>query len=836
MQIRAVNSAGKGDASVSSLAVPRGAPAAVTINSINVADRSLVVNFTPGSDGGSAIIRYEYRLNGGSWVNTGNLTSPATIGGLTNGTSYTVNIRAVTDVGAGAASNSETATPAVAPGAPTGVSVTSGNTTATVRWSEPSNGGSAITGYVATAYNASTSGSSVRTCSVAVTVCTITGLTNGTTYFVSVTATNSVGTSAESSPRQSVTPLHVPGTPSINSISSFSGNLSVAFTAPSNGGSAIIDYEYQLNNGSWQSSGRTSSPVSIGGLTNGTAYAVKIRAVNAVGEGPSSDPVTATPYGLPGVVSGITAAPGNDTVTVSWARARDNGSVITVYSAVAWNSATDGGIVRSCKTANTTCTITGLGGTTNYYITVDAKNAAGIGGRNNPRISVQTGSTPPSAPAITTVTPGDKQVTVEWTAGAEGTAAISDYVVQYSTDGTTFETFADVVSTSTTATITGLTNYQNYYFRVLAVSSHGAGSASTASAAAQPTGIAPSAPTITVVTPGSQQVSLDWTAGAANSDPITDYIVEYSANSGEFVVFVDGVAVTTRTTVTGLINGVSYRFRVAAISRAGQSAYSQISEAVIPIVTPSSNSGSLTSGAGDGGSSSTPTTTAPKRTPRQSATFNSDNTDNIDVNNDGTQDPTTQDSPAPEVPEVAPGEAVIEINGQIVSGETTRTDSQITTSGGGFSGSFSGQNPLNPDGVLTTGPGGTIDVESSGFPENTEVEVWVLSTPQQVATATVGADGQYVAPVALPGDLESGNHRLALVGTSPDGSVTKIVLGFINEGAIDETGIAPTAVEDGSEESSSGNWALIVILVLAGAGILLAGGVYSARRRQTQRP
>ena len=63
----------------------------------------------------------------------------------------------------------------------------------------------------------------------------------------------------------------------------------MAFTAPSsNGGSTITDYEYQLDGGSWVSASTTTSPVVISGLTNGTSYSVKLRAVNAVGGGAAS--------------------------------------------------------------------------------------------------------------------------------------------------------------------------------------------------------------------------------------------------------------------------------------------------------------------------------------------------------------------------------------------------------------------------------------------------------------------------------------------------------------------------------------------------------------------
>jgi hypothetical protein len=75
------------------------------------------------------------------------------------------------------------------PDAPTGVSATSGgNASTTVSWTAPSDGGSAITVYTAT----SNAGNS---CTSATTSCSVTGLTNGTPYTFTVTATNSIGIS-----------------------------------------------------------------------------------------------------------------------------------------------------------------------------------------------------------------------------------------------------------------------------------------------------------------------------------------------------------------------------------------------------------------------------------------------------------------------------------------------------------------------------------------------------------------------------------------------------------------------------------------------------------------
>jgi hypothetical protein len=89
------------------------------------------------------------------------------------------------------------------PGAPTGVAAISGNGEATVSWSAPaSSGGAPITAYTVTA----SPGGRHCVWSSGPLSCTVTGLTNGTAYTFTVTATNEAGTGPASTPSASVTP------------------------------------------------------------------------------------------------------------------------------------------------------------------------------------------------------------------------------------------------------------------------------------------------------------------------------------------------------------------------------------------------------------------------------------------------------------------------------------------------------------------------------------------------------------------------------------------------------------------------------------------------------
>jgi parallel beta-helix repeat protein len=168
------------------------------------------------------------------------------------------------------------------------------------------------------------------------------------------------------------------------------------------------------------------------------------------------------------------------------------------------------------------------------------------------------GTTVPGVPTGLTAIAGSGQVSLSWSApSSNGGAAIDYYVIyQNNTD------VAHVTSNSTI--ISGLTNGLSYSFNVAAHNPDGIGARTSAVTATPTESISvPGVPTGLTATSGDAQVSLSWTAPTSDGNASIVY----------YIVYQNGIDVvhpaTNSTTITGLTNGQSYAFTVAAHNSVG---------------------------------------------------------------------------------------------------------------------------------------------------------------------------------------------------------------------------------------------------------------------------
>ena len=148
--VTAVNATGEGAHSNELVASP-GPPPAPTLDSAVAGDSSVALSWTTHPGGGAAVVGYRvYR-----GTSSGGETLLATLGlassyddtTVTNGTTYYYEVSAFSSLGEGERSNELSATPAVAPGAPSLDSATGGDNAVALTWSAPDSTGGGITAY-----------------------------------------------------------------------------------------------------------------------------------------------------------------------------------------------------------------------------------------------------------------------------------------------------------------------------------------------------------------------------------------------------------------------------------------------------------------------------------------------------------------------------------------------------------------------------------------------------------------------------------------------------------------------------------------------------------------
>jgi outer membrane protein OmpA-like peptidoglycan-associated protein len=287
-----------------------------------------------------------------------------------------------------------------------------------------------------------------------------------------------------------------PGAPRLSRVVAGQTSLTVVFERPSRtGGAAIQRYQVSVDGGTtWRTvtaSGPGPFTVTMTGLAPGTRYHVAVRAVNRVGNSPSSNPVTTATTAAAGPVVTVpgaphlsTAVPTQTSITIGFERpAGDGGAAITAYQ-VSVDGGTTWRTVPATGTGPFTAVIDGLTPSTAYTVAVRAVNTVGTSARSNTiTTTTTTAAVAPTAPVITAIQSRSRVVgsgsqaydTLTFEAPtSDGGAPITGY--QWSTDdGVTWTDLTYAGSGPYSGEVVEPATCTSYRYLIRAVNSAGAG-------------------------------------------------------------------------------------------------------------------------------------------------------------------------------------------------------------------------------------------------------------------------------------------------------------------------------------------------------------------------
>jgi fibronectin type 3 domain-containing protein len=255
------------------------------------------------------------------------------------------------------------------------------------------------------------------------------------------------------------------------------GNVQVTLSWTSSSGATSYHVWRSTNSGSGYATIGTTSLTGFidGGVANGTTYYYVVSALNVVGESTNSTEVSATPaLALPGAPTGLTAAPGNTQVSLTWFAS----SGATGYY-VKRSTTSGSGYVNIATNTVTGLVDTSVTNGTTYYYVVSAINAAGESTN-----STQVNATPRiPAPTGLTAAAGNGQVSLSWTGSAGATA----YIAKRAT--VSGGPYTSIVTNGATSFVdTNVLNGTTYFYVVVGVDNGGIPSLNSSQVFATPVG------------------------------------------------------------------------------------------------------------------------------------------------------------------------------------------------------------------------------------------------------------------------------------------------------------------------------------------------------------
>jgi titin len=453
-----------------------------------------------------------------------------------------------------------------------------------------------------------------------------TGLNPDTTYSYRVRGTNTNGSSAPSNTAEATTdPLSsVPNAPSnLVAVAVFTSQIDLTWQDNSTDeinmrvdrclGTATFCDANPGNFAEVTALGANNTSWSNTGLSPDTTYSYRVRATNPNGSSAPSNTAEATTLAItspPAAPSGLNAISASTSkINLSW---QDNAGDELGFRVERCQGAGCSSFTQVIELAANTTVYpdTGLAADTTYSYRVLAFNTAGDSAYSN--TAQATTHAPPSAPNapsnLVAVAVSTTQVDLTWQDNSndeismrvdrcQGTAAFCD------ANPGNFAEVTALGANNTSWSNTGLSPDTTYSYRVRATNTNGSSAPSnTAEATTNPLAAMPNPPSsLLAVAASTSQIDLSW---QDNSGDEAGFRLErcQGASCSSFAPVIELAANAIAYSDTSLAAGTTFRYRILAFNVAGESAYSNTSEATTQsILTPPTAPSDLVAVSGGGG-------------------------------------------------------------------------------------------------------------------------------------------------------------------------------------------------------------------------------------------
>lgn len=278
----------------------------------------------------------------------------------------------------------------------------------------------------------------------------------------------------------------------------------------------------------------------------------------------------------PEPITDLIAIPGNGEIHLLWTAPDDNGSTITSYKIIRWETGSDVFTTFPNLGTSTQAFATGLKNNVSYSFKVIAVNSVGQSADSNIASAKPLSTAPltdvPNPITDFIATRGDGKVNMSWSKPNDNGSPITSYKITYWQIGTDNFQKKTVDGKATTAQITGLTNNVSYAFKINAVNAIGQSSDSNVDSATPSKSVTAGVPNQVrgvVAVPSNGQVFLSWIEPSDNGAPITNYRIMVNEKGSNIATTYPNIGDSEKATILGLKNNVTYEFKISAVNSVG---------------------------------------------------------------------------------------------------------------------------------------------------------------------------------------------------------------------------------------------------------------------------